>query len=100
MCRLRAPIVHRLPPQLSPLKARRSSHFTHLVERPVAEYPEGKGWWGLGKKLHPCAHSKLLAANKPTNAVGSVRARTGSRIYGVDSFRGRILEVTSHPRLQ
>ena len=81
-------------------KARRSSHFTHLVERPVAEYPnEGNWWWGVGKKLHPCAHSKLLAANKPTT-VGPLRAQTGSMIYGFDSFHVRILEVTSHPRLQ
>ena len=27
----------------------------------------------VGKKLHPRAHSKLLAANKPTSAVGPAR---------------------------
>ena len=27
----------------------------------------------VGKKLHPRAYSKLLAANKPTTAVGPAR---------------------------
>ena len=86
-----APIVHRPPAQSSPLKARRSSRITHLVEQPAAGHPnEGKGGGAGGKEI-ASARALQAARCKPTTVVGPVRARTGSSIYGFGSFRVLIL---------